>query len=99
MGKYEPASRTYHDMSKRYPEVIAALDNLGTTVRNIGPLDEKYSHLIQLSAAAATNETLSVCIEPEWNDSGRRSTRAEDSADRRRRARSIATANHSRQWI
>ncbi len=54
MGKYEPASRTYHDMSKRYPEVIAALDTLGTTVRNIGPLNEKYSHLIQLSAAAAT---------------------------------------------
>ena len=54
MGKYEPASRTYHDVSKRYPEVIEALDKLGTTVRNIGPLDEKYSQLVQLSAAAAT---------------------------------------------
>ncbi len=47
-------SRTYYEVSNRYPEVMSALEKLGTVVRNSGPLDEKTSHLIQLVAAAAT---------------------------------------------
>lgn len=46
-------SKTYHEITTRYPEIITALDNLGTTVRKLGPLEEKTSQLIQLAAAAA----------------------------------------------
>ena len=60
MAKKDSPSRTYHDISKRYPEVISALENLGTTVRELGPLDEKTSHLIQLAAAAAAKSEGSV---------------------------------------
>ncbi|PHR25248.1 MAG: alkylhydroperoxidase [Desulfotalea sp.] len=52
--------RTYHDISKRYPDVISALEKLGTTVRASGPLDDKMSHLIQLAAAAAAKSEGSV---------------------------------------
>jgi len=60
MTKQDTPSRTYHDISKRYPDIIAALENLGTTVRGIGPLDDKTSHLIQLAAAAAAKSEGSV---------------------------------------
>lgn len=60
MAKKHSHSRTYHDISKHYPDVIAALENLGTTVRGVGPLDEKTSHLIQLAAAAAAKSEGSV---------------------------------------
>ena len=60
MTKDHIPSRAYHDISKRYPEVITALENLGATVRGLGPLDEKTSHLIQLAAAAATKSEGSV---------------------------------------
>jgi AhpD family alkylhydroperoxidase len=46
-------NKTYHEISGSYPEIIAALDNLGATVRKIGPLEEKTGQLIQLAAAAA----------------------------------------------
>jgi 4-carboxymuconolactone decarboxylase len=46
-------SKTYHEITTRHPEIITALDNLGTTIRNLGPLEEKTSQLIQLAAAAA----------------------------------------------
>jgi len=52
MPKDHTPSRTYHDVSKRYPDVISALETLGTTVRASGPLDDKTTHLIQLAAAA-----------------------------------------------
>ena len=60
MAKNHTPSRTYHDIRNRYPEVVEALDNLGTTVRGISPLDEKTSHLIQLAAAAAAKSEGSV---------------------------------------
>lgn len=60
MAKDHTPSRTYHDISKRYPEVIAAVENLGTTVRGLGPLDEKTSQLVQLAAAAASGSEGSV---------------------------------------
>ncbi len=52
MAKKYSGSRTYHDVSKLYPEVIEALETLGTTIRGLGALDEKTSHLVQLAAAA-----------------------------------------------
>jgi 4-carboxymuconolactone decarboxylase len=52
MAKKFPGSRTYHDVAKLYPEVISALETLGTTIRELGALDEKTSHLVQLAAAA-----------------------------------------------
>lgn len=43
----------YVTVRKRFKEYFTALDNLGKTARESGPLDEKTSHLIQLAAAAA----------------------------------------------
>lgn len=60
MAKKHTPSRTYHDISKRYPEVIAAVENLGKSVRELGPLDEKTSHLVQLAAAAVAKSEGSV---------------------------------------
>ena len=60
MAKEHSPSRTYHDIAKRYPEIVTALENLGTTVRDLGPLDEKTSHLVQLAAAAASRSEGSV---------------------------------------
>ena len=52
MAKQYPRSGIYNDISNLYPEVIAAVETLGTTVRGLGALDEKTSHLVQLAAAA-----------------------------------------------
>ena len=43
----------YQSLRQQYPEVGAALERLGTAVREAGPLDLKTGHLIQLAAAAA----------------------------------------------
>ena len=51
----------YKNVSKQFPEVITAVENLGATLRTAGPLDEKTSHLIQLAAAAAVQSEGSVC--------------------------------------
>lgn len=48
-------SRTYFEISRCYPEIMSAMNDLGTTIRSSGPLDEKTTHLIQLAAAAANN--------------------------------------------
>lgn len=60
MALEETRGKTYQDIAGRFPEVIAAVDNLGATVRASGPLDEKTSHLIQLAAAAAVGSEGSV---------------------------------------
>jgi 4-carboxymuconolactone decarboxylase len=54
MAKKHSPSKTYQEISKRYPGVFEALESLGTTVRTAGPLDEKTGHLVQLAAAAAS---------------------------------------------
>ena len=51
----------YKKMNKQYPEIFTAAENLGTTRRTAGPLDEKTSHLIQLAAAAAGHSEGAVC--------------------------------------
>lgn len=50
----------YRKMKKAYPEVIAALDTLGSAAKQAGPLDEKTVQLIQLAAAAAIRAEGSV---------------------------------------
>jgi alkylhydroperoxidase/carboxymuconolactone decarboxylase family protein YurZ len=40
-------------IKERFPDVIAASEELGKTAKAAGPLDEKSAHLIQLAAAAA----------------------------------------------
>jgi 4-carboxymuconolactone decarboxylase len=45
--------KMYSGIKKRYKKLGTAVENLGKTVRSLGPLDEKTSHLIQLAAAAA----------------------------------------------
>lgn len=45
--------RVYQRMKQKMPAFIAALDNIGTMVRQAGPLDEKTIQLIQLAASAA----------------------------------------------
>jgi len=44
----------YNQLHKRYPEYMNALDALGESVKQAGPLDVKTCELIQLAAAAAT---------------------------------------------
>ena len=53
-------SKHYQKISKMFPQVLAAVENLGTTVREAGPLDNKTAELIQLAVAAANQSTGSV---------------------------------------
>ena len=50
----------YRQLKKRFPEVLAAVENLGSTVRAAGPIDRKTSELIQLGVAASLGATGSV---------------------------------------
>ena len=45
--------KMYSSIRKRYKKLGTAMDNLGKTVRSLGPLDDKSCHLVQLAAAAA----------------------------------------------
>lgn len=44
----------FNQLTKRYPDYMAALEKLGESVKQSGPLDVKTSELIQLAAAAAS---------------------------------------------
>jgi AhpD family alkylhydroperoxidase len=44
----------YKKVNNKYPEIFNAVEQLGTTLRKAGPIDEKTAHLIQLAAAAAS---------------------------------------------
>jgi AhpD family alkylhydroperoxidase len=50
----------YTFIRTNYGKFIRALEQLGESVRQEGPLDEKTSHLIQLAAAAAIRSEGSV---------------------------------------
>jgi 4-carboxymuconolactone decarboxylase len=43
----------YVSIRKRFRKYFTALNKLGQTAREAGPLDDKTSHLIQLAGAAA----------------------------------------------
>lgn len=46
--------RHYRQLEKQFPEFMGALEQLGESVKQSGPLDVKTCELIQLAAAAAT---------------------------------------------
>lgn len=50
----------YQRLQKNFPEVLSAVETLGSTVRAAGPLDNKTSELIQLGVAASLGSTGSV---------------------------------------
>jgi 4-carboxymuconolactone decarboxylase len=50
----------YAFIKAKHEKFILALENLGETVRQEGPLDDKTAHLVQLAAAAATHSEGSV---------------------------------------
>ena len=43
----------YLNIKKRYKSLFTAVGNLGKVVRQLGPLDEKTAHLVQLAASVA----------------------------------------------
>jgi 4-carboxymuconolactone decarboxylase len=53
-------SKHYQELFRLFPEAMAALENLGSTIRRSGPIDEKTIHLIQLAGAAAVQSEGSV---------------------------------------
>ncbi len=45
---------SHYEMVKKYhPEYLEAVENLGLTAKNAGPIDEKTAQLIQLAASIA----------------------------------------------
>jgi AhpD family alkylhydroperoxidase len=50
----------YLSIRKRFGKLFDAVDNLGKVTRNLGPIDQKNSHLIQLAAAASIKSEGSV---------------------------------------
>jgi len=52
--------KMYTSIKKRYSGLLEAVENLGKTTRDLGPVDEKTSHLVQLAAAAAIRSEGSV---------------------------------------
>ncbi len=60
MSERKIKSKHYKKLMEKFPEVLAAVENLGATVRDAGPIDKKTSELIQLAVAAAAQSTGSV---------------------------------------
>ena len=52
--------KMYTSIRKRYAELADAVENLGRTARESGPVDEKTSQLVQLATAAAIRSEGSV---------------------------------------
>ena len=60
MSEKKKISKHYHYLKSNFPEVLDAVENLGATARQAGPLDKKTTELIQLGVAAATGSTGAV---------------------------------------
>jgi 4-carboxymuconolactone decarboxylase len=45
--------RWFQQLQDHYPAYMKSLDDLGTSLRKEGPLDEKTAHLVQLAGAAS----------------------------------------------
>lgn len=50
----------YQYLLKTFPDVMAAVEQVGSSVRQAGPLDRKTTELIQLAVAAASQSTGAV---------------------------------------
>ena len=53
MAEEKVPIKHYQQLVKNFPEVIAAVENLGSAIRQAGPIPEKTAELIQLAGAAA----------------------------------------------
>lgn len=60
MADKKVVSKHYHFLKGRFPDVMTAVENLGSTIRDAGPLDKKTTELIQLAVAASAQSTGSV---------------------------------------
>ena len=60
MSDKKVPSKHYQKLTKMFPDVLSAVENLGSTIRDAGPIDKKTSELIQLAVAAASQSTGSV---------------------------------------
>jgi alkylhydroperoxidase/carboxymuconolactone decarboxylase family protein YurZ len=49
----EKLPKMYTGIKKRYKKFGTAIENLGKTIKILGPINEKTAHLIQLGASAA----------------------------------------------
>ncbi len=49
----ENVPQHYQDMKDKFSEYFDSVEELGKTVKDQGPIDEKTSHLIQLGASLA----------------------------------------------
>jgi 4-carboxymuconolactone decarboxylase len=54
MAKQKVPIKHYQELSKLFPGVLAAVENLGSVIREAGTIPEKTAELIQLAAAAAS---------------------------------------------
>lgn len=50
----------YQQLSQRFPDVLQAVENLGSAIRSAGPLEQKTAELIGLAVAASAQSTGSV---------------------------------------
>jgi 4-carboxymuconolactone decarboxylase len=53
MAKQKVPIKHYQELLKLFPEVLSAVENLGSAIRQAGPIPEKTAELIQLAGAAA----------------------------------------------
>jgi 4-carboxymuconolactone decarboxylase len=60
MASKKVPSKHYQELTKRFPGVMSAIEDLGFAVREEGPIDGKTAELIQLAAAAALQSEGSV---------------------------------------
>lgn len=60
MAGKKAVSKHYLYLKDRFPEAMTAVENLGSTIREAGPLDNKTIELIQLAVAASAQSIGSV---------------------------------------
>jgi 4-carboxymuconolactone decarboxylase len=60
MSNQKVPIKHYQKLTKLFPEVISALEDLGSAVRIAGPIEGKIVELIQLAGAAAIQSEGSV---------------------------------------
>jgi 4-carboxymuconolactone decarboxylase len=60
VAKQKVPIKHYQELSKRFPGVISAVENLGSAIREAGPIKERTAELIQLAGAAAAQSEGSV---------------------------------------
>lgn len=60
MTKQKVPVKHYQKLSNLFPEVISALEDIGSAVRKAGPIEGKTVELIQLAGAAAVQSEGSV---------------------------------------